>query len=147
MKQATDQARAQGQPGLSQKDVARWQARFLALLSEGDQAHPRAPTPKGTRAKAKHHPARTLLDRLRNHQDAFLLFLQDLRVPFDNTLAERDIRMVKVHQKVSGSFRSTEGAVHFCRIRGYLSTLRKQSLHVFSALEATLGGQPLLSSV
>lgn len=146
MKQATDQARAQGQAGLSQKEVAIWQARFLALLSDGDQAHPRAPTPKGKRGKAKQHPARNLLDRLRKYQDAFLLFLQDLRVPFDNNLAERAIRMVKVQQKVSGSFRSTEGAVHFCRIRGYLSTLRKQSLHVFSALEATLRGQPLLPS-
>jgi transposase len=58
----------------------------------------------------------------------------------------RDIRMVKVQQKVSGSLRSTEGAVSSCRIRGHLSTLRKQGLHVFSALEATLCGQPLLPS-
>jgi len=145
-KQATDQARAQGQPGLPPEEVATWQARFLALLDEGDQAHPRAPTPPGQRGKAKHHPARHLLDRLRTHQDACLLFLHHLLVPFDHTLAERESRMVKVQQKVSGSFRSTEGAIHFCRIRGSVSTLRKQGLPILSALQATLGAQPLLPS-
>jgi transposase len=146
MKQTTDQARIQRKQGLSPPEVADFTARFLALLTEGDLVHPLAPTPKGKRGKAKQHPARNLLDRLRKHQQAVLLFLQRLDVPFDNNLAERDIRMVKVQQKVSGSFRSTEGAVSFCRIRGYLSTLRKQGLHVFSALEATLRGQPLLPS-
>jgi transposase len=87
-----------------------------------------------------------LLDRLREHQDAVLAFLHDLDVPFDNNLAERDVRMVKVQQKVSGTFRSDEGAISFCRIRGYLSSLRKQGLPLFSALEATLRGQPLLPS-
>ena len=146
MKQATDEAGAQGKHGLSPPEVANFTARFLALLDEGDQVHPSIPTPKGKRGRAKQHPARNLLDRLRKHQQAALLFLERLEVPFDNNLAERDIRMVKVQQKVSGSFRSTEGAVDFCRIRGYLSTLRKQGLHVFSALEATLRGQPLLPS-
>lgn len=146
MKDATDQARSLGKMHLSEQEGAALRTRFLALLEEGDQVHPRAPTPSGKRGKAKQHPARNLLDRLSKHQNAVLLFLQDLRVPFDNTLAERDVRMVKVQQKVSGSFRSTEGAVHFCRIRGYLSTLRKQSLPVFSALQATLAGQPLLPS-
>jgi transposase len=115
-------------------------------LTEGDQVHPSIPTPKGKRGKAKQHPARNLLDRLRKHQEAVLLFLKRLDVPFDNNLAERDIRMVKVQQKVSGSFRSTEGARFFCRIRGYVSTLRKQGLQIFPALEATLCGQPLLPS-
>jgi transposase len=146
MKQTTDQARLQGKQGLSPPEVADFTARFLTLLTEGDLVHPPIPTPKGKRGKAKQHPARNLLDRLRKHQQAVLLFLQRLDVPFDNNLAERDIRMVKVQQKVSGSFRSTEGAVSFCRIRGYLSTLRKQGLHVFSALEATLRGQPFLPS-
>lgn len=146
MKQATDQARAQGMRCLSPPEVADFTTCFLALLDEGDLVHPHVPTPKGKRGKAKQHPGRNLLNRLRKHQQAVLLFLQRLEVPFDNNLAERDIRMVKVQQKVSGSFRSTDGAVFFCRIRGYLSTLRKQSLHVFSALEATLRGQPLLPS-
>jgi transposase len=146
MKRATGDACTQGKSCLSPPEVASFTARFLALLDEGDQVHPSIPTPKGKRGRAKQHPARNLLDRLRKHQQAALLFLQRLEVPFDNNLAERDLRMVKVQQKVSGTFRSTQGAIHFCHIRGYLSTLRKQGLHVFSALEATLRGQPLLPS-
>lgn len=146
MKLATAEARAQGQSCLSPPVLASFTARFVSLLSQGDQVHPRVPTPAGKRGKAKQHPGRNLLDRLRKHQDAVLCFLTNLAVPFDNNLAEQDIRMVKVQQKVSGSFRSTQGAVSFCRIRGYVSTLRKQGLHVFSALEATLRGQPLLPS-
>jgi transposase len=146
MKQATEEACSQGKSCLSPPEVAAFTARFLALLDEGDLLHPSIPTPKGKRGRAKQHPARNLLDRLRKHQQAALLFLERQEVPFDNNLAERDLRMVKVQQKVSGTFRSSQGAVHFCRIRGYLSTLRKQGLHIFSALHATLCGQPLLPS-
>ncbi len=146
MKNATDQARALGQSRLLAEDVLALKAAYLQLLDEGDQVHPRAPTSAGKRGKAKQHPARNLLDRLRKHQDAVLAFLDDLAVPFDNNQAERDVRMVKVQQKVSGTFRSDDGPVSFARIRGYLSTLRKQGLPLFSALQATLRGQPLLPS-
>jgi transposase len=147
MKQATEQAREQGKLWLDPLEVVDWEARFLELLEEGDQLHPYAMAPPGARGRCKQSAARNLLDRLRKHQQAVLAFLEDLRVDFDNNLAERDLRMVKVQQKVSGCFRSVAGAQAFARIRGYLSTLRKQGLPLLSALQATLCGHPVLPSL
>ena len=146
MKQATEEAREQGKLWLDPLEVVDWETRFLELLEEGDQLHPYAVAPPGTRGRCKQSAARNLLDRLRKHQQAVLAFLEDLRVDFDNNLAERDLRMVKVQQKVSGCFRSVAGAEAFSRIRGYLSTLRKQGLPLLSALQATLCGHPVLPS-
>jgi len=146
MKQATEQARDQAKPWLDPLEVVDWEAAFLRLLDEGDQVTPRATAPPGTKGRIKQSAARNLLDRLRKHQQAVFCFLEDLRVDFDNNLAERDLRMIKVQQKVSGCFRSIAGAQAFSRIRGYLSTLRKQRISLLSALQATLCGQPVLPS-
>jgi transposase-like protein len=146
MKQATQQAREQGKRWLDPLEVLDWERAFLRLLDEGDQVTPRATAPPGTKGRIKQSAARNLLDRLRKHQKAVLCFLEDLRVDFDNNLAERDLRMIKVQQKVSGCFRSLAGAQAFSRIRGYLSTLRKQGLPLLPALQATLCGHPLLPS-
>jgi transposase len=146
MKEATEQARQQGRHGLDPLEVVDWEAQFLRLLDEGDLAHPRATAPPGKRGRCKQSDARNLLDRLRKQQKAVLNFLEDLRVDFDNNLAERDLRMVKVQQKVSGCFRSVAGAQAFARIRGYLSTLRKQGLPLLSSLQATLCGHRVLPS-
>ncbi len=102
--------------------VADWETQFLRILDGGDLAHPRATAPPGTRGRCKQSPARNLLDRLRKYQQAFLCFLEDLRVDFDNNQAERDVRMVKLQQKISGCFRTVPGAQAFSRIRSYLST-------------------------
>jgi hypothetical protein len=118
---------------LEPQEVVDWKAQFLRLLDEGDQAHPRATAPPGQRGRCKQSDARNLLDRLRKQQKAVLTFLEDLRVDFDNHLAERDLRRASVQQKVSGCFRSLAGAQAFAHIRGYLSTLRKQGLPLLSA--------------
>jgi transposase len=85
-----------------------------------------------------------LLDRLKQHRPAVLAFLYDFRVLFDHNLAERDLRMVKVQQKLSGTFRSFAGAQACCRIRGYLSTVRKRGHSVLAVLAAGFRGQPFL---
>jgi transposase len=145
IKAAVEQARAEGRSSLHPREVADWKAQYAARLSEGYRANPPDPPPEaGKRGRRKQSAARNLLDRLSTHQQAVLLFLDNFAVPFDNSLAERDIRMVKVQQKVSGCFRSEAGAVAFCRIRGYLSTLRKQGFAVLTALEQALVGHPVL---
>jgi len=146
MKAACDQARAHGFASLHPLEVADWQAQFVAIVRQADATTPYAQAPPGHKGRVKQSAARNLLDRLLADQQAVLAFLHRLVVPFDNNQAERDVRMVKVQQKVSGSFRSPAGALAFCRIRGYLSTLRKQGVHLLNALEATLRGHPVLPS-
>lgn len=146
MKEATQQAREQGKRWLDPLEVLDWERAFLRVLEEADHVTPRATAPPGSKGRVKQSAARNLLDRLRKHQKAVFCFLEDLRVEFDNNQAERDLRMIKVQQKVSGCFRTLAGAAAFSRIRGYLSTLRKQGLPLLSALQATLSGHPLLPS-
>jgi len=146
MKEATEEAREQGLATLHPLEVADWQAQFVALLAHADATTPTAQAPPGKKGRVKQSAARNLLSRLIDDQEAVLAFLHRLVVPFDNNQAERDVRMVKVQQKVSGSFRSEGGATAFCRIRGYLSTLRKQGLDLLASLEATLRGHPILPS-
>jgi len=141
---AVDDARQAGRSQLHPEEWQDWNTHYTDLLLLGAQANPSVeeavPKKKGRR---KQHPARNLLDRLTKYRDAVLRFSVNFAVPFDNSQAERDIRMVKVQQKISGCFRSLAGAEAFCRIRGYLSSLRKQGLHPLPALEATLLGHPL----
>jgi transposase len=144
IKAAVAQARAEGGTSLHPLEVADWKTRYAALLAQGYQANPPDPPPETSRrGRRKQSAARNLLDRLSKHQEAVLAFLDNFAVPFDNSLAERDLRMVKVQQKISGCFRSPGGAQAFCRIRGYLSTLRKQGLARLSALEQALVGHPV----
>lgn len=146
MNEAVKQARDAGLSRLDPQRLADYHQQYQRLLQEGWQANPPDPPPTDAlikRGRRKQSPARNLLFRLDHHQDAVLLFLERFDVPFDNSQAERDIRMVKLQQKISGCFRSLMGAEAFCRIRGYLSTLRKQGTHVLTALEQALAGHPL----
>ena len=145
MKAAVEQARMQGRESLHALEVQAWKAHYQAVLLHASEAPSmvQEPPPK-RRGRRKQSAAHNLLHRLVRDQDAVLAFLENFAVPFDNNLAERDLRMLKVQQKISGCFRSVAGAHAFCRIRGYLSTLRKRKLPLLAALEQALMGQPLL---
>lgn len=146
MKDAAQQARANSLWMVPSTTLVALLNSYDDLLNTADPQFPHALSPPGKRGRPKQCAARNLLDRLLTRKAQVLAFLLDLHVPFDNNLAERDIRMLKVQQKVSGTFRSEQGAAAFCRIRGYLSTLRKQGFRLLDALDATFRGQPPLPS-
>jgi transposase len=143
MKKAVETAQAAGQAELPARQRAGFEAAYTRILNEGELANP-PPKPSGKRGRTKQTPARNLLDRLVTHRAALLAFAHDFRVPFDNNQAERDLRMLKVKSKVSGCFRSPHGADQFCRIRGYISTLRKQGYSVLDGLTTVFAGQPFM---
>lgn len=136
------EVRAQGLQALPAAEVERLQARYDNILTEAEARNARRPRRPGTRGRVKQSPAYNLIVRLREHRDEVLRFITDLRVPFDNNLAERDIRLPKLKQKVSGCFRSEAGVEAFAIIRSYLSTLRKQSADIYESLVLTFQGSP-----
>lgn len=132
---------------LSPERLAFYDERYQTILKQGFEANPPPePPPTKQRGRPKQSPPKNLLDRLDKHQSSVLTFLSDFRVPFDNNLVERDVRMVKVKQKVSGAFRTQSGASSFCAIRSYISTVRKQGGNVILALQSALDGQPFIPS-
>ncbi|MCX6879665.1 MAG: transposase, partial [Verrucomicrobia bacterium] len=119
---------------------------YLHIVDSGYTQNPSPEAPPGPkrRGRRKQSKARNLLDRFRDHPESILAFMYDFDVPFDNNLSERDLRMEKLRQNISGTFRSFAALVDFCRIRSYISTARKNGLTALEALRRIYQGNPFL---
>lgn len=129
---------------LDRERLITYESRYDEIIRQGLAANPLPPQPveedpcrgeEKSRARGKRAPSLNLVLRLERCKTEVLRFMHDLRVPFTNNLAERDLRMIRLQQKISGSFRSPEGSRAFCRIRSYVSTMKKQGRAVVGELE------------
>ena len=129
---------------LSSEWIQEYEKRYDAILKNGEEENPISinPEQKKKRGRPKKTKPQNLIARFRLYKEEILRFMKDFRVPFTNNRAERDVRMVKVQQKISGTFRSTEGASNFCRIRGYISTVKKNDVSVLESIRGAFVGNP-----
>jgi len=133
------------QQSISNKQLRSFELDYDSILESGFKANPPPPPPsEKKRGRQKQSDPKNFLDRLHGFKKETLAFIYDFRVPFENNQAERDVRMIKVKQKVSGSFRTQKGAEMFCRIRGYISTARKNSINTIEAIQSALQGNPFI---
>jgi transposase len=154
MKEAVEEAREAGRAALTEQEQGEYLRRYDELVRRGlelnperhirrRQVEPGEATAKKGRGRIPQSEARKLVARLESRREEVLRFLTDFEVPFENNQAERDLRMIKLRQKIGGCFRSGEGARQFCRLRGVISTARKQGQGVLDSIERLLRGQQL----
>jgi transposase/uncharacterized coiled-coil protein SlyX len=138
VKLVADRARTAGRARVDHDARVRLQGRYRRLLADGQAANP--PPQAAHRGRARRSPAANLLARLDRRRDEVLRSLDDTRVPFDNNQAERDLRMVKLQQKISGCWRTLAGAEAFLVLRSYLSTARKHGMNPLAVLRQLFEG-------
>jgi len=124
-------------------NARKYRLKYREILKNGEIECPEPvrPKKKGKRGRIKKSKSRNLLERLRDYENDTLRFMENTLLPFSNNLGENDIRMTKVQQKISGCFRSMDGAKIFCLVRSYLSTCRKQGIKSSRALELLFNGK------
>lgn len=129
---------------LSSSKIAKFEDRYAQIIERGLNEIPISSNldSPGKRGRKKQSKAKNLIDRCKKFKREILSFMHNFSIPFSNNLAERDIRMAKLQQKISGTFRSEDGAAAFCRIRGYISTVKKNDRPVLASLVNAFRGNP-----
>ncbi|MFX0140285.1 MAG: IS66 family transposase [Candidatus Hodarchaeota archaeon] len=147
IKNAVDTTKELNGNSLEDSKTKEFEKEYEEILLEGYKANPppKVENEKRKRGRVKKSEPLNLLDRLRDYSKETLAFMYDFDVPFDNNLSERDIRMMKLRLKISGTFRNKLGADMFCRIRGFISTAKKQRINVLDAIEGIWTGNILLN--
>ena len=143
MKKEADK-RYQSGKWFSEGEMKSYARRFGIFLTKGENQNPFKPPSIKKRGPPKRTKAQNLLHRMRKYGNDFLAFLNDPNIPFTNNLAEQDVRMMKVQQKISGCFRTLTGAKVFARIRSYLSTLRKNEQDILAGIRSAIAGRAFL---
>ena len=139
---AVHKAKGSDKTTLSQPQIQKFISNYEKIIKSANNYYP--PPEKNlkkVRGRPKQKKGKNLLDRLLKYQNETLRFLNNFRVPFTNNLAERDLRMIKVKEKISGTFASFKGGEIFCRIRSYISTLKKNNIAVLQGLRNALAGK------
>ena len=133
-----------GESAFTPTELAEYYARYDAIVHTGLAHNPVPKKEPGKRGRTAKGKVRALLERLEKHKDDFLHFVRNWAVPFTNNEAERSIRFSKVKQKVSGCFRTEDGAQECAEIMSYILTARKHGVNFFDAIHSALNGDALM---
>ena len=137
-----DEAKSKNAVELPEKITLQLRHEYKSIIDKGETEIPPPPERRpGQRGRIARGKERNLLERFDVRQAEIIDYIENFDRPFDNNQAERDIRMIKVKQKISGTFRSTEMAQNFCTIRSYISTAIKQGVNVFDAIAGAFTGK------
>lgn len=143
MKQQVDECKERGGAALPLPQRQKLIGKYHRLVKRGFKQHPIPQKQAGKTGVVKKSKTQNLLERFAHHQEDILRFVKDFRVPFSNNVAEQAVRMMKVKQKISGCFRSKDGADWFATIRSYIDTMRKQGHSIIEAISKAIAGKPI----
>lgn len=142
MKKVKDKAAEKGKHSLSYYHYYKFDKKYDELIEQARKENPLPETTEKKRGRKKKGKILALVERLANYRASVCLFIHNFNVPFDNNQAERDLRMIKVKTKVSGCFRTEEGARDYLKIMSYVGTAHKQGYNAYEAIKNAITGHP-----